>query len=430
MTLDLREINISIEVTSLLFSVVLLIGMLVTGMHKTKLTRILAMMLVANCGTLLFDAVAWILGGQKGPAVHPLMVVVNLAGFVMSYIQLVLSAYYIVTYVSMRRPGTGGLFLKLFGLATSIFIVLLIISQFNGIIYQINDENNFEVGPLYAVGFLWSIALLVLLIVFVLYHRKSFAGRDFVVILLYPLSTLLANVVEMVIIDLMVAYVMTAIVLGLIFVTVQYQQEKQAAERENEAKISVMLSQIQPHFLYNTLATIEGLCKLGEMEQSEQALHVFSKYLRFNMDTLAVNKPITFEKELEHIKMFLWISGLRFKERLAVKYDIRTTGFHLPALSLQVVVENAVWHGITKRDAGGTVLIRTEETDKYWRITVEDDGVGFDQNERVPNDNSHIGIDNARYRLWTMSRGTLELASTPGVGTTATIAIPKEGSHA
>jgi signal transduction histidine kinase len=84
-----------------------------------------------------------------------------------------------------------------------------------------------------------------------------------------------------------------------------------------------------------------------------------------------------------------------------------------------------VRHGVTKRSKGGTVAVITEETETGYKITVIDDGVGFDPSEKKQDGGSHVGIENVRSRLASMCGGTLDIRSQPGVGTTAVITIPK-----
>ena len=184
----------------------------------------------------------------------------------------------------------------------------------------------------------------------------------------------------------------------------------------------ITFSQIKPHFLYNTLAAITDLCS-GNTE-AQNALASFSDYLRANMDAFNQKNPISFETELRHIEHYLALEKLRFEDRLQVVYDINATDFLVPILSIQPIVENAVSHGLFNKPGGGTVRVRTIETETDYAITVADDGVGFDT--EILNDNKNNGgIENARNRLETMCGGILDIYSKPGVGTRVHINIPK-----
>jgi len=207
--------------------------------------------------------------------------------------------------------------------------------------------------------------------------------------------------------------------------------ERQAHEMESELQqnqISIMLSQIQPHFLYNSLTAIGMLCEL-DPPKAKTAVFTFAHYLRGNMDSLVENRLIPLEKEMEHVRHYLWLEEMRFGNRLKVEYDIQTTGFSLPALTIQPIVENAVRYGLMKRSAGGTVSIRVREEESCWRISVEDDGPGFDPSAHKQDGRSHTGIENVRRRLQAMCGGALSVETAPGAGTAAIIDIPKENSN-
>jgi len=214
----------------------------------------------------------------------------------------------------------------------------------------------------------------------------------------------------------------------IIFVKIhEHLTEIAIEQREQElthSRISTLLSQLQPHFIYNSLTAINDLCSGNE--EAQEALVVFSDYLRVNMGALKQKMLVSFETELNHIKHYLYLEKLRFEERLQTVYDIRTTDFKVPILSIQPIVENAVSHGIFNKPGGGTVRIRTSESDTEYIITIVDDGIGFDSSLLQCSDKSNSGIENVRNQLASMCNGTLTIFSKPGIGTRANIRIPKE----
>jgi sensor histidine kinase YesM len=209
-----------------------------------------------------------------------------------------------------------------------------------------------------------------------------------------------------------------------------YMEEKLQTERKlAESRISIMLSQIQPHFLYNALAVISTLCGKNPAEAKKATVN-FSNYLRGNMNLLERTEPIPFENELNHTISFMNLEQAMYGEALKVIYDIQTKNFKLPALTMQPIVENAVKHGIGKKEGGGTVTISTKETDRCYMIIVTDDGAGFEQDKINDDGQQHIGINNVRLRLSAQCGGSLEIESKIGEGTTAKIIIPKREKYA
>lgn len=202
------------------------------------------------------------------------------------------------------------------------------------------------------------------------------------------------------------------------------EAEKNLVEAElKESRISIMLSQIQPHFIYNTLGTIERMC-LKDPQKAFDLVRNFSLYLRGNFSELVSVTPIRFADELKHVEYYVNIEKVRFPD-MSIEYNVEATEFLLPALSVQPLVENAIKHGLMHLETGGTVVIRSYETPTYFCIEVEDNGVGFDTDAPI-DEKKHVGLRNIRGRLSAMVDGELILESKPGVGTKAIIMIPKD----
>ncbi len=193
-----------------------------------------------------------------------------------------------------------------------------------------------------------------------------------------------------------------------------------------ESRIATLISQIQPHFIYNTLGTIEQLCST-EPEAASKLVRNFSLYLRGNFSELDNVKPIRFSQEMEHVKHYTDIEQVRFPD-MTIQYDLRSVEFLLPALSVQPLVENAIKHGLMGLEEGGVVTISAYETDGSYVVEVTDDGVGFDISAGY-DESKHVGIKNIRARIEAMSGGTLTIESKVGSGTKATIEIPKEAEE-
>ncbi|MBQ8068225.1 MAG: histidine kinase [Solobacterium sp.] len=207
----------------------------------------------------------------------------------------------------------------------------------------------------------------------------------------------------------------------------QSESLKEQAILLEQNRNHIVLSQIKPHFIYNSLNTIYYLCE-KDPSLAQKAIIEFSDYLRGNLDTIGSDVPVPFERELEHIHHYLYLEKLRFEEELNVVYDIQNIDFTVPALSVQLAVENAVKHGIGRKPGGGTITIAStaDETDNI--VTVTDDGVGFDTAvlNTPSSGKTHIGIQNMIYRIETISSGKVDIKSAPGEGTCITIRIPKQ----
>ena len=217
--------------------------------------------------------------------------------------------------------------------------------------------------------------------------------------------------------------------LYLAFFSVYQERGKLLLVKEAElvkGRLNTAILQANPHFVYNTLASIEYFCDT-DPAMAKTLLDDFTKYLRSNSANLTNRMMIPFREELENLSAYLRIELVRF-QNMRVEYDIGAEDFSVPCLSVQPLVENAVRHGIGKRRGkAGTVTVKTAETPDFWQIMILDDGVGY---TGTPQDGkAHIGIENVRQRLAILCGGTLTITGTEGQGTIAEMRIPKEGKE-
>ena len=150
------------------------------------------------------------------------------------------------------------------------------------------------------------------------------------------------------------------------------------SERLQESQLELMMGQIQPHFIFNTLSSIRTLVKI-DPDVAYKMLYDFSNYLRANVDNVTNLTGIKFASEVEHIKSYVNIEKVRFGDRLNVEYDITVEDFTVPPLSIQPLVENAIKHGVFKKPGGGTVFLKSYEEEDNYVVEIIDDGVGFNK---------------------------------------------------
>lgn len=189
------------------------------------------------------------------------------------------------------------------------------------------------------------------------------------------------------------------------------------------SRITTMMSQIRSHFVFNILNAISGMCKY-DPEKADETVVRFARYLRNNIDIMEDDKPVLFRTELAHLEDYVVLEQIRFGDKIEFYSDIRTEQFMIPPLILQPIVENAIKHGLTKKQNGGTVILRTWEEDGCIKISIEDDGVGFAPSELEKKQS--VGLKNIRYRLHHLMHASLDIESKLGKGTTVTITIPKK----
>mgnify|MGYP001194419644 CR=1 FL=1 len=192
-------------------------------------------------------------------------------------------------------------------------------------------------------------------------------------------------------------------------------------------------AQIQPHFLYNTLNSIAALGAM-DIAKMQLLLEELSTYLRTSFDFHNSDRVVSLDRELTLVRSYLYIEKERFGERLKVQWDLdENLNLHLPPLSIQTLVENALNHGILRRSRGGTIIIQIMDSADYAEISICDNGVGISEEKLKqildePSGSSSsdgIGLRNTDRRLKQLYGKGLQIQSISDQGTTVTFHIPK-----
>jgi signal transduction histidine kinase len=197
-----------------------------------------------------------------------------------------------------------------------------------------------------------------------------------------------------------------------------------------KARLQALKSQIQPHFLFNTLNSISALM-MTDVEGADQMITRLGDLLRVSLETSGTQMT-TLRQELEFVNCYIAIEKVRFEDRLQVSFDIapETLDASVPHLLLQPLVDNAIKHGISKLAAGGKLRIHAHRTGEDLHIEVEDNGPGFPGTHRARS--SGVGLRITHERLETIygQNQSLELLSRPEGGTVARVSIPADATIA
>ena len=205
---------------------------------------------------------------------------------------------------------------------------------------------------------------------------------------------------------------------------------RRSAEDAVRSELAFLQAQIKPHFLYNALNTIITL-SLEEPQTAHDLLLNLSRYLRGSFDFKNKERLVPLRKELELANAYLQIERARFGERLRIRFEVdESADCLLPPLTLQPLVENAVRHGITKQEEGGTVTVSVSVDSGYIMLSVEDDGPGmpaWSQSLLTKQDEgkSGVGLRNINQRMLRMFGTGLEVATGSAGGAKVMIRVPK-----
>ncbi len=303
-------------------------------------------------------------------------------------------------------------------------LILLCITQFTESIYYFTPDNQFVRGPWYPILILPMGAMIVVNLIGVFRRRHKLTRKHFLAFLIYlfpPLIALISQAFTTVFLLIVIAVSISALSMFGIIMAEQVEQYLNQQRKISGQRARIAVLQMRPHFIYNTMMSIYYLCE-QDPKKAQQVVLNFTNYLRKNFNAIAGADTISFSEELEHTRAYLAVELAQFEDRLVVRYDTPFTQFRLPPLTLQPIVENAVKHGMDPDAAEPLeISIRTEKTDDGSRITVEDNGRGFDPSY---NSESHTALDNICERLKQQCDGTVEIDSAPGK-TTITIFVPQ-----
>lgn len=274
----------------------------------------------------------------------------------------------------------------------------------------------------YGVEILTLVQIICMIPVMVSVHGKSKGLRKLVIAVIFPIVGILA---QLLVFKINFDYVALPMTLLMVLFNYQLQLERNLMVSEKEladSKVRLLLEQIQPHFIFNSLSTIEELY-MEEPEKASRCVHDFSGYLRTNLDAMSENKLVPLEDELENVKQYVSLEMADPCCDFQVHYDLKVKDVMVPVLCIEPLVENAIRHGLAATGRGGNVWIETERGDDEVLIKVRDDGKGIDHVTEHQRKRRGIGRENVKRRLEAQCGGYLDYTSLEN-GTEAVIHIP------
>ena len=367
----------------------------------------------------------------------------------------------------------------------AVFVILLISVLFIDGFVTITPENQYYRGFLYPLLLSPMLAMLLLNFAGTLRRRALLSRKVFLSFIIAQVPMMAALIAQMfvdVFSFLAISYILSALAMYSFILSDQIekdlnhqreivrqeqeiaQQQREIAQQQREIarqqreiaheRLSVMVLQMRPHFIYNTMMSIYSLCNL-DPQKARQVTMDFTNYLRRNFKAVASDSAIPFTTELEHTRAYLAVEQAQLDDMLIVEYDTPFTRFRLPPLTLQPIVENAVKHGMDPYAGPLRVLIQTRHTDdggggpSVTEIIVEDNGRGFDPDKlallsaklspaqpgmalaeskirTAPPDESksHTTLTNIQQRLQMMCGGEMTITPREGGGTVVKVMIP------
>lgn len=322
--------------------------------------------------------------------------------------------------------------------------LLLIATPFTETIYSIDENNTYVRAWGYYIWQGVTIASFVFILVVLLAQRKNvdkYIKHVFIVAAIVPVFGITGGlfVSKVSLNNIMVT--LSALLIYMIYernkteITVQnaYELEKtrveliekqlvieQNKQELQENKIRLLVAQIQPHFIFNSLMALQAKCT--DNPELYNGINSFGKYLRANFEAMTDNDLIPFTDELKNIKAYVQLEMMNYGDKLRVEYDIELDQFMLPAFCVEPLVENAIRYGVGTYEKDGLVQIMVRDEPDCIQIEVKDDGSGGNRLTDAQEGRKSIGLENVRLRLKALDMGELSVSQDES-GTSAVIRL-------
>lgn len=410
----------------------LLIFCTITIYYKEKISaqvQCFGFLLLVNVYFQLADMLAWIFRGNTSTLGYYMVRISNFSFYF--GISLIILAYSFLTFVLIRDSGKNPsiTFIRIQEMIVVIMNLLLLANIFTGGMYRFNDVNEYYRAsgimlPIHQA--LTYFSILNIHIICWKYRKCNHSLLIHIIRITCVLSEIsgLYQVLFYGISSFNVA--LTAGILLFFTGALRYRSNMLHREQdlleENKAKLTqtrqqMLQLQIQPHFMYNTMAAIQAQV-LENQEKAYDSIGIFSSFLRDTINFSKREQMIRIEEELDFVEKFTNLAEMRFGDNMNIEFDIQATNFNVPAFTIQPLIENSLNHGLKPFNHEGTITIRTSQKSVNNQITniieVEDNGIGMNPElleilECKAGD--HIGMMNVKQRVEMACKGKLEVIS-------------------
>ena len=411
-------VNIALDLFASVIVLILFLSSLFERIKKESNSVFFPLLLATIEFTLFADVLAWLCEGNTDLAFW------NLLGTALSSCFAYLAICFFLLYLRTNLFTDNKAMTVIVSMLISLCIVTTFVYAANmryNVLYLINEEGHIMYinGPVFAIVQMIIPIICFISMVIMIFMAKGRRIGDKLIYVISVLFPIAGAIFDYSFHGYSLTYI-GCVVFAVVLYTNIYLQKRRIIASQRTA---LMLSQINPHFMYNTLTTIASLCDT-DPKQAQRLTIGFSSYLRQNIGTLNENNMIPFEQEIKHVETYLRIEKARFGDKINVIYQLHAEDFAIPPLTIQPIVENAIKHGLTKKSNGGTVKVLSYREKKFYVIEIIDDGAGYDTEKHYDDTREHIGLLNVSERLKAICNGSLEVKSKIGAGTRVTVKIP------
>ncbi|MBQ9276558.1 MAG: histidine kinase, partial [Clostridia bacterium] len=254
--------------------------------------------------------------------------------YIMNNIEVLLLLRYMLSYVDLETKTIKAIAAVNISLFVA-FFVLDIVNIFTGIFFGA-ENGEYQRSKFMIISQGYQLVVFATVFIVTVFNKKLVA-REKISFAIYCLLPAVAIVLQNAFKGYAIAYASIIFAVEILFLFLNVQKNialSKEEEKNKEAQIKLMLSQIQPHFIYNSLSAISTLITI-DPDKAQEALDDFTEYLRHNLSSLTETRLINFKDEMKHIRTYISLEKLRFNDRINIVYDIQTENFSVPPLCIQ-----------------------------------------------------------------------------------------------
>ncbi|MBO4636095.1 MAG: histidine kinase [Clostridiales bacterium] len=424
--ITVSRLNTCINLFAALILLLMMIGCAVIYNKRDRGNKAMLQLLSVTFLMMLFSGCSFLADPREHLVIH---MTLDALFTLMLYGVMIHFTFYVIRYIQETGKKVNTLVLEIIKtLNNTLFCTAIIVwgLTFFRDEYVVTDANGLqynEMMQLMAIVFIGLIALLNLVIVFI--SRKALGNLNLLVFVICLIIPVLPETV-------LPEYLRPSgrpilVHLAVIMLYIVHYVSRDVRYHRNEAEVSKMknkmlISVVQPHFIYNVLNSIYYLAGT-DSEMTQRAISVFSDYLRQNIDYMNYESAIPFEDELSHLKSYLELMVLRYDKRIKVEFDIQDTDFKIPAMTIQPLVENSIKYGVNEVEGSLIIRITARKEDGINVLTVSDNGPGYHPGSNTDPRSAHKGIANIKERLSILCDGEMTINNRTPHGTDVIIRI-------
>ena len=386
--------NISFDVFGMIICTIIHLTMFLDKRNEISMPYFMCILLL-EVMLLFWDIIGWLIDGK--PSMYLLNNALNY--YLYGSVLLIIAAYWLYLREMYREhPREMKAMTKIAWITLAAGMALIVSNVFTGALFTIDPDTSVYTRS--DTFYLSSAAPVVMILVSITAIVK-FEGdpRRKIVLLTYILIPLAAMFVQLFTYGSSLQYFAMMFSVVLMYVNIHLGRSTELINNEikmSKQRASVMVSQIQPHFLYNALTAIMNI--KGNPPETRDAIADFGHYLRKNLDSISQNHPIPLERELDHVETYLTLRQLKYGDRIHVRMELDDQGFFIPPYTVKIILESAIEYNVVHGVRDLDIMIRTDSTDRDHVLIISDLSPSQESLEFVTGSNDDIEILRARVK--------------------------------